>query len=70
MGIDWKENLLNLGESWGMLKRITPKDQNLCNLRLSRGQFYGNKVNFFVLMATNWNHLSDIQVKAPHLGLK
>ena len=27
--------------------------------------FYGNKVSFFVRIATNWNHLSDDQVKVP-----
>ena len=45
-------------------RKFTPKDQNLCNLRLSGGHFYGSKVNLFVLTTTNWNHLSDDQVKA------
>ena len=45
-------------------KMFPSKDQNLCNLRLSWGNFYGNKVNFFVCTTTNWNHLNDDQVKA------
>ena len=45
-------------------KNFPSKDQNLCNLRLSWGFLYGNKVNFFVCTTTNWNHLNDDQVKA------
>ena len=47
-------------------KRNYPQRLNLCNPRLSWGQFYGNKVYFFLCTATDWNHLSDDQVKAPH----
>ena len=45
------------------------QNQNLWNLRLSWGNFYGNKVNFFVHTATDWYHLGDNQVKAPTLGM-
>ena len=47
-------------------KKFTPKE-NLHNLRLSQGKFYGNEMNFFILITTDWNHLSDNQVKAPNL---
>ena len=47
-------------------KNLSPKDQTPCNLKLSRRQFYGNEVNFFVLTATDWNHFSDYLVKVPH----
>ena len=49
---------------------ISPsKDENLCNLRLSWCHFHGNKFNFIVRTATDWNHLRlrDDQVKAPTL---
>ena len=59
-------------QSKAILRNPTPhpwkishsKDQNL---RLSWGNFYGNKLNFFVRTATNWNHLSGDQVEAPTL---
>ena len=34
---------------------------------LSCGHFSGNKFNFFVRPVTDWNRLSDDQVKAPTL---
>lgn len=36
-----------------------PRSKSMQYLRLSRGNFYGNKVGFFVLTATDFNHLSD-----------
>ena len=48
-------------------KEITPKDQIYAIRGYPWGQFYGNKVYFFLCTATDWNHLSDDQVKAPPL---
>ena len=48
-------------------RKKTPHNIKIYAIRLSLGQLYGNNVNFFVLTATDWNHLSDDQVKAPTL---
>ena len=64
MGTDFKEKLWNLKGSGGVhphpQEMSLSKDENLCNLRLSWGHFYGNKFNFFIGSTTD-------QVKAPTL---
>ena len=61
------------GWGWGGVTDAPPlwkqftTNENLSNLRLSWGQFHGNKVNFFIPTTTNWNHFSDDQVKVSML---
>ena len=59
-----KKTLLNLEGPGDMPSAEFPlKCENQCNFRLSRDHFY--KTSFFIWTATNWNHLSNNEVKAP-----
>ena len=74
MGTDSKKKTLKSLGVWGHAPAPPPPPKNnsphqikIYAIRLSLSQLYRNNVNFFVLTATDWNHLSDDQVKAPTL---
>ena len=55
---------------WNVRGHASPHPPiKICNLilRLSRGVFMETQLTIFVHTPTNWNHLSDDQVKAPTL---
>lgn len=66
MGTDLKEKLKSRG-IWGHAPFPSPKINAVWGY--PDVNFMEIKLNFFVLTTTNWNHVSDNQVKAPILEM-